>query len=96
MREHARLAHARDLGQRADAQALQTDLRRQRERRVDDRSLGLLPFLQRAPLPAVGRGGSAGGVGGGHRFLEIKRTIVLFCRKSGDPPSEWGVLEGEI
>ena len=44
--EHARLAHLRDLGQRADGQAFQADLRGQAQRRVDDGGLGLLAFLQ--------------------------------------------------
>jgi hypothetical protein len=74
--KHAGLAHARDLGQRADAQALQPDLRGQAERGVHDGGLGLLTLEQRTALPAAvaddvlaaRRGGFADGLGNGHGF----------------------------
>jgi hypothetical protein len=45
MGEHAGLAHAHDLGQRAYAQAFQPDLRGQAQGRIHDGRLGLLAFL---------------------------------------------------
>ena len=51
MGEHARLAHLRDLGQRADGQALQPDLGGQAEGGVDDGGLGLLPLVQGTAFP---------------------------------------------
>ena len=44
--KNARLAHMHDLGQRANAQALQANLRRQAERRINNGRLGLLAFLR--------------------------------------------------
>ncbi|MNT21235.1 hypothetical protein D3C72_1565680 [compost metagenome] len=58
--EDARLAHLGDLGHGADRQALEPDLRGQRQRGVDDDGLGLLAF--------GGGAGRLGGNGGGrHR-----------------------------
>src|SRR5207245_1397643 len=42
VREHARLAHARDLGQGADREPLETDVRRERERCVENGGARLL------------------------------------------------------
>jgi hypothetical protein len=72
--EHARLAHLGDLGHGADRQALEPDLRGQRQCGIDDHGLGLLALL-----------GGAGRLGGngidGHRGTSRqKRTVVLFCR----------------
>ena len=88
--EHARLAHAHDVGQRPDGQTLEPDVRGQTQRGIDDGGLGLLPLVQRT-LAAAARAGGAGGFGGagfdgsGHGRRQ-KRTFVLFCSKFTDPP----------
>jgi len=75
--EHARLAHAGGFGQRADRQPFQADLRRQRQRGVDDGGLGLLPLVQGATAPRRARRGNWR-LRQGHGNA-IKRTVVLFC-----------------
>src|SRR5207253_8163222 len=48
MSEHARLAHVRDFGQRADRQPFEAHVGGQRKRGVEDGRAGLLALLQRA------------------------------------------------
>ena len=65
VREDARLAHLRHLGQRADRQALQPHVRGQAERRVQDggaRLLALVQGLRRGRAAAAVAGGGSGRV----------------------------------
>ena len=93
MGEHARLAHARHLGQPADRQALEADLRGERQRRIENGGARLLPFQERPRRRGIGRRrGRRRGERGRMQGIGVKRseaenrTIVLFCRKSLGAP----------
>ena len=58
--EHARLAHAGHLGQGADRQSLEADMRGERERRVENGGACLAAFHERADRRRI-----SGAVGGG-------------------------------
>jgi len=51
--KHAGLAHLRDFGQGADAQAFQPDLRGQAQSGINDGQLGLLAFCRARPDGAL-------------------------------------------
>ena len=76
MGEHAGFAHAHGLGDGADGQAFQPDLRGHAQGGVDDGRLGLLPLGQRGRPARRGHNGIESGYGMGHG--NQKRTIVLF------------------
>ena len=78
VRKNARLAHAHDLGHRANAQTLQPDLRGQAQRGVNDGGFGLLALVLTADGSLNWRSKGCG-VQGSDRHGKKKRTIVLFC-----------------
>jgi hypothetical protein len=65
--KHARLAHAHDVGQRADGQAFEPDLRGHAQGSVNNGRLGLLALRQHTRPPCTGRGGGLRRWGGGVR-----------------------------
>jgi len=70
MGKHTGLAHLGHFRQDANAQAFEADLRRQAQGRINNRLLGLLPFLQHTATAradtTAGRLGFHGRVGNGH------------------------------
>ena len=90
MREHARLAHLRDVGDGADRQALESRAGGQAEGGVQDHGAGVLPLQERTRRDgefALRRRRrhrrSSEQHGHGRRGLgpqRRKRTVVLFCR----------------
>jgi hypothetical protein len=77
VREHARLAHLRDLGERADRQALEPHVRGQGQRGVENRGARLAALQQRARGRSVG-GEFAAGRGvvdhGALKLIEADKT----------------------
>ena len=85
--EDARLAHPGDLGQGADRQPFEADVRRERERGVDDRGARLRPFIsawapRRRPAARRRCRRRENPRKRADAAIGQKRTIVLFCRKT--------------
>jgi hypothetical protein len=79
VREDAGLAHLRDLGQRADGQALQPHVRGQAERGFQDRGACLLALVQdlgQRPRRGGGLGDGWGGQAQGTRLNTNVRSIL--------------------